>query len=257
MSPLSSPPKGFQLHSLPTGPAWIRPTFRKPILTAWQKLNPKIPLRQASRRHPEHRLFPGRAPVVFLPIPSSVGIVVRPCVHGGFCGKFTRDLYFNASRASREIDRASILSEKKIPTPQIPAVLFYPVGPFWRIDIVTTYLPESRDLASFLSTRPKPADRARVFSAVRRLFQNCTRQGIRHPDLNARNILLVGSFQKNPQAWLLDVDAILLEIAAPTQVESANRNRLLRSLLKRSRCGDLGYSEKDIPALWRELFPRP
>jgi hypothetical protein len=27
--------------------------------------------------------------------------------------------------------------------------------------------------------------------------------------------------------------------------------------LKRSRCGDLGYSEKEIPALWRELFPRP
>jgi hypothetical protein len=68
---------------------------------------------------------------------------------------------------------------------------------------------------------------------------------------------LLGSFQKNPQAWLLDVDAILLDIGAPAQVEIANRNRLLRSLLKRSRCGDLGYSEKEIPALWRELFPRP
>jgi hypothetical protein len=52
------------------------------------------------------------------------------------------------------------------------------------------------------------------------------------------------------------VDAILLEIGSPTQIEIANRNRLLRSLLKRSRCGDLGYSEKEIPALWRELFPR-
>jgi hypothetical protein len=61
---------------------------------------------------------------------------------------------------------------------------------------------------------------------------------------------------KNPQAWLLDVDAVTRNEADSDHVTTSNQNRLLRSLLKRARCGDLGYSEKEIPALWREFFPR-
>ena len=38
-------------------------------------------------------------------------------------------------------------------------------------------------------------------------------------------------------------------------VDTANRNRLLRSLLKLARRGDLGWSEQEVPRLWRELFP--
>jgi hypothetical protein len=61
---------------------------------------------------------------------------------------------------------------------------------------------------------------------------------------------------KNPQAWLLDVDATTRNEANSDPVDTSNKNRLLRSLLKRARCGDLGYSEREIPALWRELFRR-
>jgi hypothetical protein len=35
----------------------------------------------------------------------------------------------------------------------------------------------------------------------------------------------------------------------------ANRHRLLRSLLKLSKLGTLGFTEKEVPSLWRELFP--
>jgi hypothetical protein len=59
---------------------------------------------------------------------------------------------------------------------------------------------------------------------------------------------------KKPQAWLLDVDAVTRHEANSDHVDTSNKNRLLRSLLKRARCGDLGYSEREIPALWRELF---
>ena len=93
MSPLS-PPAGFKLHNLPTGPAWIRPPTSARLIPVWQKLNPNLPLRQAARRHPEHRLFTGRAPVVLLPIPSTTGFIVRPCVHGGIWGKFSKILPF-------------------------------------------------------------------------------------------------------------------------------------------------------------------
>lgn len=252
MSPLAPPP-GFKLYLLPTGPAWIRPSIHLPLLAAWKKLNPRAPLRQAARRHPQHRLFLGRAPVVLLPIDKSKQLMVRPCVHGGLWGKICQDLYSHPSRALKEIQRSSLLAPRKIPTPSIQAALFYPAGLFWRIDILTTYIPHSLDLASFLSSRPTPAARARAFAAVRRLFLACRRHGVLHPDCNARNILLAPSPH---QAWLLDVDALRLAPENPSQVDLANRHRLLRSLLKLAQRGSLGFSEKEVPSLWRELFPR-
>jgi hypothetical protein len=52
------------------------------------------------------------------------------------------------------------------------------------------------------------------------------------------------------------VDAVTRNETNSDHVNTSNKNRLLRSLFKRARCGDLGYSEREIPALWRELFPR-
>jgi len=249
------PPAGFELIRLPTGPAWVRPALRRNLSSLWQKQKSNPPLRDLARRHPGHRTFPGRAPVTLLPVSGSPGWVVRPCVHGGIWGQLARDLYCGTERARKEIRCSSQLQAKKIPTPSILAVLFYPSGLFLRIDIITSYVPESRDLASFLSTRPKPAERARVFASIRHLFQICSQHGFLHADLNARNILLSESLAKKPQAWLLDVDAVTRNEANSDQVDTSNKNRLLRSLLKRARCGDLGHSEKEIPALWRELFP--
>jgi len=226
--------------------------MHKALLSTWKKLNPQAPLRQAARRHSQHHLFAGRAPVVLFPITTTTQLVVRPCVHGGLWGKFSRDLYTNTTRALKEIERSSLLTTKKIPTPLIQAALFYPAGSLWRIDIVTSYIPNSLDLASFLSTRPSSPARNRAFSSIRKLFQKCRLNGILHPDCNARNILLTES---PSHAWLLDVDAIQVEPQNPSRVDIANRHRLLRSLLKLSKLGALGFSEKEVPTLWRELFP--
>jgi hypothetical protein len=190
--------------------------------------------------------------VVLLPITSACELVVRPCVHGGLWGKFSRDLYTNTTRALKEIERSALLATKKIPTPLIQAALFYPAGSLWRIDIVTSYIPSSLDLASFLSTHPSSPVRSRAFSSIRKLFHKCRQNGILHPDCNARNILIT---QSPNQTWLLDVDVIQVEPQSPSRVDIANRNRLLRSLLKLAKLGALGFSEKEVPTLWRELFP--
>ncbi len=250
-----APPSGFVLVQLPTGPAWLRPKSKEPILHLWKKLNPKLPLRIVASRHPQRRLYPGRAPVTALPCPGLGEIIVRPCLHGGFWGKLAQDLYCGSHRARREIDLAQKLHQEKVPTPYILAVCFYPAGPFYRIDVLSSFVPDSRDLASFLSTRPSPLQRRRAFVAVRKLLHHCTQHGIRHPDLNARNILISGLTTPPISAWLLDVDAIRRESEPASNLATANRNRLLRSLLKRARLGDLGFSEKEIPKLWREIFP--
>ena len=250
-----APPAGFVLVQLPTGPAWLRPKSKEPILHLWKKLNPKLPLRIVASRHPQRRLYPGRAPVTALPCSGLGEIVVRPCLHGGFWGKLAQDLYCGSHRARHEIDLAQKLHQEKVPTPYILAVCFYPAGPFYRIDVLTSFVPDSRDLASFLSTRPSPLQRRRAFVAVRKLLHRCAQHGIRHHDLNARNILISGLTTSPISAWLLDVDAIRRESGPSSNVATANQNRLLRSLLKRSRLGDLDFSEKEIPKLWREIFP--
>jgi len=254
MKPLRAP-TGYQSIPLPTGSAWILPRAQKSLLAGWGKLNPRLPLRWAARRHPAAAVFRGRAPVISFPCPGLGEVVVRPCLHGGYWGRLTRDLYLGPSRASREVIRSQWLQAKKIPTPEILAVLFYPAGCFLRIDVVTSAIPASRDLVSFLSSRPKNTDKKAAFTALRLLFSKLHLHGILHPDLNARNILLSRKAKGPWQAWLLDVDAIRVESPKNAAVDTANRNRLLRSLFKRARLGDLGMEESSVKLLWKELFP--
>jgi 3-deoxy-D-manno-octulosonic acid kinase len=249
------PPSGYISITLPTGSAWVLPWAKKSLIASWQKLNPSLPLRLAARRHPLSGLFRGRAPVVSFPCPGLGSIVVRPCVHGGQWGRLAQDLYFGPSRALREVVCSQYLHEKKIPTTEILAVLFYPAGCLLRIDVVTSAIPDSRDFVSFLSSRPKKMEMKSALRAIRALFSKLEQNGILHPDLNARNILLAPKAKGPWQAWLLDVDAVRFETPNNTFVASANRSRLLRSLFKRAQLGDLGMTESSVKILWQELFP--
>ena len=247
-------PHGFISRKLPIGCAWFRPKTEKPIRFVWKKNGVHRRLSEVVRRLPGSRHHAGRASVYSAPFPGGGSMVVRPCVHGGWWGRVAGDLYFGPSRVRREILAAERLNRMKIPTPQVEAVLFYPAGPFVRIEVATRQIPESQDLVQRLASRPAPGQRSLIFSAVRKLLSQLHRQGIRHPDLNARNLLLSSSGSYT--AWLLDVDAVQFDAPSSPTVDTANRNRLLRSLLKRARLGDLGWSEPEVAKLWRELFPR-
>ena len=250
-------PQGFQLEKLPTGPAWLRAEAKKSILTFWKRADAGLPLSQVARRHPDSRRFIGRGTVGSAPFPGIGALIIRPCFHGGCWGRLARDLYFGPARALREVRCASRLETMNIRTPKIQAVLFYPAGPFYRMEVVSSFIPQSQDLTTILSRRPLAGERSRVFSAVRQLLADCRRHGVRHPDLNARNILLAQVPRGGWTGWLLDVDAVRFEEPNREMVDIANRHRLLRSLLKRARHGDLGWSEAEVPRLWQELFPRP
>ena len=212
-------------------------------------------LSEAVRRHPQSLRFSGRLPVFAAPFGDGKTWVVRTCAHGGWWGRLARDRYLGPGRALREIRASEKLAQTKIPTPRIEAVVFYPLGPGNRIEVVTSMVPESLDLVQHLARRPGTAERARLFSAVRKLLDQLYRHGVRHPDLNARNILLASTPRGGFTAWLLDVDVVIFGEPRNPCVDQANRHRLLRSLLKRARLGDLGWSEAEIPKLWRELFP--
>lgn len=250
-----SAPEGFQTETLPTGPAWFRPDAKKPILTFWKRTDAGLPLGKVAGRHPDSRRFPGRGTVVSAPFAGLGTVILRPCVHGGLWGRLARDLYPGPGRVFREILRSERLIQMGIPTPRIQAALFYPFGPLVRMEVATSFIQGGRDLNDLLSSRPLAGQRSRIFSAARKLLEQLQRHGIHHPDLNARNILLSPSESGSWSAWLLDVDTIRFGVPGSPGVGTANRHRLLRSLLKLARLGDLGWSEQEIPRLWRELFP--
>lgn len=248
-------PAGFQTENLPTGPAWFRPGVKNPVLSLWRRTGGALPLSKIASRHPESRRFPGRGTVVSAPFAGLGTLLIRPCVHGGLWGRLTRDLYLGPGRILQEIQASEKLAQLAIPTPQIQAALFYPCGPVYRMEVATSFVSGGRDLNDLLSTRPLAGQRTRIFSAIRKLFEQLQQHGIRHPDLNARNLLLSPAGSVGWKAWLLDVDAIRLDEPGSPVVDTANRNRLLRSLLKLARRGDLGWSEAELPRLWRDLFP--
>lgn len=247
-------PEGFVARPLPAGSAWFRPKLEKPIRSAWEKAGARLRLSDVARRLPESQRYAGRVPVYSAPFPGAGVLVIRPCAHGGWWGRLAQDLYLGPDRALREIRASVRLARMKIPTPSVEAVIFYPAGPFVRIEVVTRHIPESQDLVQRLAARPGSGERKRLFSAVRKLLTQLHHHGVRHPDLNARNILLCSSGACT--AWLLDIDSVRFGEPHAGPIDTANRNRLLRSLLKRARLGDLGWSEPEVAKLWRELFPR-
>ena len=254
MKPLNAP-EGFHAETLPTGLAWFRPEAKKPVLTFWKRSAAGLPLGKVAGRHPDSRRFPGRGTVVSAPFAGLGTLIIRPCVHGGFWGRLAHDLYWGPRRVCREILRSERLTQMGIPTPRIQAALFYPAGPFFRMEVVTSFIQGGRDLNDLISSRPPAGQRSRIFSAVRKLLEQLQRHGVRHPDLNARNILLSPSGSGSWNAWLLDVDAVHFGDSSSPAIDTANRHRLLRSLLKLARLGELGWSEQEVPRLWRELFP--
>ena len=250
-----SPPPGYQARKFPSGCGWFRPGYGSPILAFWQKTGANFRLSQTVQRHPQAQRFAGRRTVTAAPIPGAGTLVIRPCAHGGWWGRLARDLYFGSGRAWREIRASEKLHRWKIPTPPIEAVLFYPAGPCTCMEVITPIIPGGKDLVRHLALRPGVFQRSRIFASVRKLIDQLDRHGIYHPDLNARNILLAPSPRGGITAWLLDVDNIRFREPGSVSVRQANRARLLRSLLKRARLGELGWSESEVPQLWRELFP--
>ena len=84
------------------------------------------------------------------------------------------------------------------------------------------------------------AERAAAFEATARLIAAMARAGARHPDLNAKNVLVTYD-----QAYVLDVDRVHLGGTAEDVTES-NLARLGRSLRKwRDRWG-ARISERDM-----------
>lgn len=195
-------------------------------------------------RQPNARVLQGRGAAYAVALPQSTArVVVRHNRHGGLFGGITGDLFLSPTRAPHELDMSLALKERGVPTPEVVAFALYPPGGLLqRCDVASREIAGGRDLAEIMTQDGGP-ERAAAIAATAVLVAAMARAGVRHADLNAKNILVTYEM-----AYVLDLDRVTLG-GSPDEVLEANLSRLGRSLRKwRDRFG-ARVSERDINEL--------
>lgn len=159
-------------------------------------------LYEAAARLEDVRVLEGRAPVYAVPSPFGRR-VIRRYHRGGAMAPLLGDRHLRLGRPRplRETLASAEVRRRGIPTPQVTAGAVYPAGPFYRADVVTVYLPDAVELADVLFGEGGSMETERALERAGLLLARMAARGVRHPDLNARNILFVGR-----EAFLLDLD---------------------------------------------------
>ena len=144
--------------------------------------------------------FGGRGKALAIETPAGPA-VLRRYLRGGMMRHVNRDRYWFAGadttrpfaewRVTRKLHRAGL------PVPEPLAAAFERYGPFYRAALLTHRISDARPLPE-LATRLQPDGWSRIGAMLRRFAE----AGLRHPDINATNILVddAGS------PWLLDFD---------------------------------------------------
>jgi hypothetical protein len=190
-------------------------------------------LYEAAMRDPAARPMEGRGIAYAVPLPATrTRAVVRHNRHGGLLAPLTRDLFLPPTRAPRELEISLRLRGAGIATPEM---LMYGTSPapfpFLRADVVTREIEHSRDLAAFMSPGRTAEERGAAWSATRDLLRTMHDAGVRHHDLNVKNVLLAPAVW-GLEAFLLDVDRVTFHARGDARVAAANVARLLRSARK-------------------------
>lgn len=184
-------------------------------------------LHEFASRQPKARAFRGRGVAWAVTLPgSALPVVVRHNQRGGVLRAIGRDRFLAPTRAPRELEVSTALLGAGIRTPEVLAYALYPPGGLvQRSDVVTREIGASRDLAAILVDDDDDA-RARALAGAAELVASLSRHGARHPDLNAKNILIA---PEGP--YVLDVDRVHLA-TQPIEALHGNLARLARSLRK-------------------------
>lgn len=205
-------------------------------LRAW--LDAHGTLMAAARAHPEVRDLEGRGPVGLVPAPGMAAgerWVVRHYHRGGAVARVLGDLYLRTGRPrpEREYRLLTTLGRLGVPAPEPVGAAVYGAGPFYRGDLVTRWVPDSVDLATFVFLEPDaPAPDAveAAMVAAGRLVRLLHERGVVHRDLNLKNILLVGAGRPGePVALVLDLDRATLRGRLGQRARQAMIDRFWRS----------------------------
>ncbi|GLC28006.1 lipopolysaccharide kinase InaA family protein [Roseisolibacter agri] len=212
-----------------------------------------------ARAQPGRRELRGRAAAWAVSLPGGDAVVVRHSWHGGLLARVTRDLFVAPSRAPHELALSERLRAAGVRTPEVVAYALYPAGPgLVRADVMTRLVPDAQDLAALLRTLPLMRDpRGPWVRATGALLHALAHSGVRHPDLNLKNVLVTPAPRaEDPDAldaWVLDLDVARQKEAASDArrhvIGEANLRRLERSIHKWRTQRGLAVSDLELDCL--------
>ena len=258
-----------------------RPEAR-PVLESW--LATHGTLSDAAAASPGARALRGRGRVHVVPAPSGpwpadTRWVVRHYRRGGAVARLMGDRYLwsPSPRPVREYRAIGAVEALGIPTPAAVGAATYPAGPFYRGDLVTEWVPGSRDLAAVLfgaaqldgtwasggpGGEPVPvageAEGAAALEAAGALVRCLHDRGVEHADLNLKNILIApgdpaadprGAGAAGRRAWIIDLDRARVR----GRVSPAGRRRMLDRFDRSLRKWEARRGVR-APAAWRSAF---
>jgi tRNA A-37 threonylcarbamoyl transferase component Bud32 len=203
---------------------------------------------------PGPRAMRGRGTAYAVELPDGgPRVVIRHSRHGGLLAGITGDRFVAPTRAPRELRTVLRLTRLGVPTPELVAYATYPAGGVLRrADIATKEIAGGRDLGALLADTAPGTEREASWRAVARLVARMSDAGVRHPDLNAGNVLLAPDDNGDVDAWLLDVDRVWFDRAGEPRVLDANLRRLLRSARKWRDHRGAQVDEAELHALARD-----
>ncbi|MDQ6888142.1 MAG: lipopolysaccharide kinase InaA family protein [Gemmatimonadota bacterium] len=205
--------------------------------------------------HPRSRQLTGRGIAYAVPLPDDAAdVVVRRSRHGGLLAPLTGERFLGATRAPHELRTSLRLTRLGVPTPEILAYATYPAGSVFRsADVVTREVHGGQDLAEALIDAEDADSRRELLAATVALLALLASAGVRHPDLNLKNVLVRRDDDGQLEALLLDVDRVWFDDPAMGRAREANMRRFARSARKWRRFHGCPLDEDDLAWMEREV----
>lgn len=193
----------------------------------------------------------GRGTTHFVEI-AGKDCVLRHYRRGGVVAGLLGDRYWRAtlpeSRAWREWHLLAKLAVQGLPVPVPVAARVITSGPFYRADLITQRLLDTRSLSQSLLDGQLSG---RQWQTIGQCIRRFHKAGVYHADLNAHNILLAGgSTETDRPVWLIDFDKGEIRPTA-RDWQMANLARLRRSLDKLSALHTAFHFEEQD---WQQLM---
>jgi len=187
----------------------------------------------------------GRGRIFTVPSPEEMPgdeLVLKQILHGGILSRVNRERFLGPERVLGELRVTQRARERGVPVPEVAFAAWTP-GFSARLFLATVRVPGSRSLEDILCVELPGPSRRQVLAAAAQAIREMHEGGLKHADLNLRNVMLAET-EAGPEGFVLDLDRSRFPLRLSDGDRAANLTRLLRSLEKSPAAARVGWTTR-------------
>lgn len=176
----------------------------------------------------------GRSEVFLVDTPRGP-LLAKALSRGGAVGGFLRHWYADPARPAREAWLSEELRRRGCPTPEVVVARARRSAPgLWRLELATAFVPDAHDLlAALRAAGCDGSARTALARAVGRTLRRLHDEGLRHRDLQVKNLLVPPGLGSDGLLVVIDLDRCRLGMPLRPGERLASLARFTRSLVRR------------------------